>query len=131
MSERLRCQCGSIDFTDEDPSLAYETPRAMHWVDQPCESKPQPVAAEDRLRAAGTTLAGAADALFHQGPLAPNGTWEALRAAISAWEEATKPEGEPVVCPLCGVKNWDRKAAEVHAEFCASLRDATTKTKGD
>lgn len=42
MSDRLRCQCGSVDFTDEDPSLPYETPRALHWMDRSCEAKPQP-----------------------------------------------------------------------------------------
>jgi hypothetical protein len=27
---------------------------------------------------------------------------------------------EPIVCPRCKVKNWDRKAAEAHARWCAA-----------
>ena len=52
MSERKPCQCGSIDFTGEDESQAYETPRAFHWFDRPCEAKPQPPTTKAELRAA-------------------------------------------------------------------------------
>jgi hypothetical protein len=30
------------------------------------------------------------------------------------------PDTEPIVCPRCKVKNWDRIAAEAHARWCAA-----------
>jgi hypothetical protein len=86
-----------------------------------------------RLLSAGSALAEAMKVALPWLELRANyDTVVACGAALTAWEEATKGR-EPIVCPLCGVKNWDPRAAEVHAEFCASLRDAdvTTKTKGD
>lgn len=50
MSER--CTCGSVSFDGEDTEKPYETPRAIHWFDKPCEAKPQPPSEVEALRAA-------------------------------------------------------------------------------
>ena len=32
-----------------------------------------------------------------------------------------RADSDPIVCPRCKVKNWDARAAESHARWCASL----------
>jgi cell division protein FtsB len=118
------CQCGSIDFTNHDES-SYEAPRAIHWVDRPCESNPPPPidAASLRAEIARLTSALAAErenvaALLHQSEEVRRDR-DALRAEVEKLSAQVEKLSAQVEKLSAQVKKWeahyDRETAEMDA----------------
>ena len=87
-----------------------------------CEGREIPFDLHDQIRALRYVAIAPASSVPGDPVADPVAALQAIDEHIARTGAAPliAPAEQPIVCPRCKVKNWDRKAAEAHARWCAA-----------
>jgi hypothetical protein len=113
-SERVRAEAA-------ESSLSRVREQALFLVAE-CEGREIPFDLHDQIRALRDVARSLASSAPGDPVADPVAALQAIDEHIARTGAAPliAPAEQPIVCPRCKIKNWDRKAAEAHARWCAA-----------